>query len=84
LDQQEQPSYKYSRRFLGKVKDFENKEEQKFENKHLKAYIKGHDKFIFGKEDVLDLKGNKIGQKPKWHTVQQELLKIKINKNGNS
>ena len=32
---------KWDRRFLGKVKDFESKEESRREQKHLKAYLKG-------------------------------------------
>lgn len=37
------------RTFLGKLKDFANKQERNFEKAHLKAYLKGHQFFSFGK-----------------------------------
>ncbi len=40
---------KETREFHGKIKDFESKEEQKFETAHLKAYKRGQTFFKFGK-----------------------------------
>jgi len=34
------------RRFLGKLSNFESKEEKSLEEKHLKAYLKGNTHFI--------------------------------------
>lgn len=39
------------REFLGKIKDFSSKEEQKFEKAHLKAYKRGLKYFRFGKTE---------------------------------
>ncbi len=36
------------RSFGGKIKDFESKEEQEFEKRHLKAYLKGNKSFRCG------------------------------------
>lgn len=44
------------RRFGGKTEGFLNKEEQRREEKHLKAYKKGHNRYISG----YDLKGKPI------------------------
>lgn len=35
------------KRFLGKLMDFESKAEQKFEKRHLKAYLKNQDSFNY-------------------------------------
>jgi len=47
---------KLSRSFGGKTENFTNQTEQRKEQKHLKAYLKGNDRFAFGK----DLKGHAI------------------------
>jgi len=47
---------KKTRHFGGKTENFENKQEQRKEQKHLQAYKKGNDRFAFGK----DLKGQPI------------------------
>ena len=60
---------KWDRQFLGKVKDFDSKEEQKFENKHLKAYLKGHEQFAFGTEII----NNR--EVPKFYEVKSTLTK---------
>jgi hypothetical protein len=71
------------RKFLGKTEGFESKEEQRFEQKHLKAYIKGREFFFFGKEEVLDSEGNLIGMRPKRHKVKEEsFFKPKTSNNG--
>ncbi len=47
-DKQQDGTIKYflrTRKFLGKTEDFNDKEEQKFEKKHLKAYLKGQQIF---------------------------------------
>lgn len=51
------------RTFGGKIENFINKEERNFENKHLKAYLKGHEKFRFG----FDLKS----KEPLWYRVKE-------------
>lgn len=43
------------RSFGGKINNFKDKAERAFEDKHLKAYLKGHEKFTFGFKTV----GNK-------------------------
>lgn len=57
---------KIRRKFLGKTEDFVDKEEQRFEQKHLKAYIKGKTQFRYGYETI-------NGQRfPAWHRVKQD------------
>lgn len=46
------PEPKRRRRFLGKTKDFESKEERNFEKAHLKAYLKGKKFFNHGFEII--------------------------------
>lgn len=58
---------KYSRRFLGKLTDFSSSEEKNFQQRHLKAYIKGQQFFNYGFEGV----GR--NKRPKYHKVQQTL-----------
>lgn len=53
-----------TRKFLGKTEEFISKEEQRFEQKHLKAYLKGHNTFTFGRDEH---------RNPIIHTVKQEL-----------
>jgi hypothetical protein len=67
---------KWERRFLGKLKDFENDEERKRENKHLKAYIKGHKTYQFGYKEI-PLPNGMLQRVPNMFDVQQELIKIK-------
>ena len=61
----QQPRVK--RKFLGKVSNFENKEERNFEKAHLKAYLKGHTNFRHGFHEIKGLR------MPKWHNVKQEI-----------
>lgn len=58
------------RRFLGKIKDFESKEERSFEKAHLKAYLKGKTFFNHGVEVI----GTGIFRKlmPISHPVKEE------------
>lgn len=66
---------KVLRRFLGTVytstKNEDglpiDKQERRFESKHLRAYLRGFERFIFGRY--------KDGS-PKWHTVKQELIYV--------
>lgn len=58
----------HTRKFLGKTKGFESKEEQRREQKHLKSYLKGYNRFTFGR----DSKGFPI-----WHKVLQLLTPLK-------
>lgn len=41
-----------SRSFGGKTDGFASKEEQRFEQAHLKAYKKGYETFSFGKDAI--------------------------------
>lgn len=62
---------KYTRKFLGKIDGFENKQERDFENKHLRAYLKGNDRFIVGyKRNNLDI------LVPVYDNVKQELTEL--------
>ncbi len=53
---------KSSRSFGGKTENFTDKRERAFEQKHLKAYLKGWERFRYG----FDINGS-----PKWHTVKE-------------
>jgi len=53
----------WKRQFLGKTENFESKEEMRKEQKHLKAYLKGHTRYAFGR----DIKT----KEPIWHNVKQ-------------
>ncbi len=67
------------RRFLGVVKYDPNlsKEENKFNQKHLKNYLAGNKEFTFGKEIKKDKFGREY-QIPKVHKVQQEINPVGI------
>lgn len=56
-----------SRSFEGKLDNFESKEERRFEQKHLKAYLKGWTQFTYG-VNVDKETGIKF---PKYHEVKQ-------------
>lgn len=68
----------YDRQFLGKIKDFIDKDEQKFENAHLRAYLKGYEKFTYGFEQVPNPITGLMETRPKWHDVQQSLSSLDI------
>lgn len=53
---------KQTRSFGGKIKDFESPAEKAFENKHLRAYLKGWQQFRHG----FDERHNPI-----WHLVKE-------------
>ena len=59
------------RRFLGKTEGFKNKAEERFEQKHLNAYLKGRERFRHGFSKNKNILG--IGT-PIWHTVKQEVI----------
>lgn len=63
-----------SRRFLGKIDNFVDKQEKAYEKKHLKAYLKGDKKFLVGH------KPNAITGiiEPEYHDVKQEIIKNTI------
>lgn len=42
------PPEKLERSFGGKTENFKSKEEQRFEQKHLKAYLRGDKTFKYG------------------------------------
>ena len=65
---------KISRRFLGKIEGFENKEERDFETKHLRAYLKGNDNFRHGFH-MVEYLGLKL-MLPKYHDVKQEIITL--------
>lgn len=58
---------KYNRQFLGKLTGFSSPEEKNYEQRHLKAYIKGQQLFNYGFEGV----GR--NRRPKYHLVKQTL-----------
>ena len=59
------------RRFLGKTEGFKNKAEERLEQKHLEAYLKGHTQFKHG----FSKNKNSIGRgDPIWHQVKQEVI----------
>lgn len=58
---------KYNRQFLGKLTDFSSAEEKNFEQRHLKAYLRGYQWFNFGFEGIGRLR------KPKYYQVQEKL-----------
>jgi len=53
------------RSFGGKIKDFSSKEEEEFEKRHLKAYLKGHTNFNHG------FSGSWPNNLPNTHTVKE-------------
>jgi hypothetical protein len=55
----------FTRKFLGEL--FPSRRDANFEKAHLKSYIKGHDKFPFGKQP----NGEQI-----YHKVKQEIIQI--------
>ena len=60
LTRRNRTKQKWDREFLGKIIDFENKDEQKLNQKMLKAYKKGYEFFRFGFKEVKDKKGKSI------------------------
>ena len=48
--------YLKERHFGGKLSGFTDKAENKLENKHLAAYLKGHETFISGYEKIWSVK----------------------------
>lgn len=65
------------RRFLGKTEGFKNKAEERFEQKHLAAYLKGNERFKHG----FSRNKNSIGRgEPLWHDVKQEVIIDEVKK----
>lgn len=58
---------KWTRHFLGKTEGFANKYEQRKEQKHLKAYLRGDSTYTFGKDS---------NGYPEVHPVMAELKRI--------
>lgn len=71
-----QQGTQWDRKFLGKMKEFESDEEKKFEKKHLKAYLKGFEKFTYGYVHQRNPITGLMETVPAWHEVQQELIKL--------
>lgn len=63
------------RRFLGKLDNFNNRTEQAFEKRNLKAYLKGEDKFKFGFKTTEDNK-----RIPQWFDTAVGVQRIEITK----
>jgi hypothetical protein len=59
-----------TRRFLGKISEFENRKENNFNKAMLKAYCKGATQFAFGI--------NTSNGKPLYHEVLQEYSYVNI------
>jgi len=51
------------RSFGGKINGFKDKQERAFEQKHLKAYTKGHKRFRMGLDDIT--------REPNWFPVKE-------------
>ncbi len=68
----------YERKFLGKLKNFENKEEQKREKKHLKNYLKGNPTYIHGKTFKINAITGLKEMVPMVYDVQEELTYIDL------
>lgn len=54
-----------TRHFGGKLTDFNDKQERAFENKHLKAYLRGDKLFQYGYRD------GKMGREPAVFAVKE-------------
>lgn len=67
IDYKGEVPHKQGRRFLGKTEGFIDKQEQKFENRHLKAYKRGEEYFIYGRD---------VERNPVYHNTKQELFYI--------
>ncbi len=61
------PKSKFTREFLGKIGGFESKQEQRREQKHLKAYLKGYNRFTFGRDKE---------RNPIYHPVLENLIQL--------
>lgn len=53
------------KRFLGKIVNFDSKHEKAFEDRHLKAYLAGHERFQYKKN---------------WFNVQKGVIIIPLNR----
>lgn len=62
------------RTFLGKLTDFDSKEEAAFEKKHLKAYLRGELQFTFGSRYNSVTKKREVN----WYTVQEAIKLLPI------
>lgn len=79
MEGQQQEKYRYEREYLGttitaqnykEIRDKKDGRQQiNFHNKHLRAYLRGYDRFTFGVDNDGD---------PIFHKVQQQIKKIKI------
>jgi hypothetical protein len=67
--------YKWERTFEGKIDNFESKEEEVMQRKHLKAYLRGDTRFKNGKKTVTDMGTGKTYQEDNWLPVRQTLIK---------
>lgn len=75
-EKQRDGSVKYfirRRKFLGKISEFDTKEEERFEKKHLKAYLLGKESFISGYKS-----NSKDARVPVWTKVKQGILLLPI------
>ncbi len=70
------PEVKWERKFLGKIKDFKDKEEQRFEQKHLRAYIQGRTEFKWGMKEIENPITKIVGLYPNMVEVKQSLKQI--------
>lgn len=66
----------WDRKFLGKLTGFVDKEEQRFEQKHLDAYIKGQEEFQWGFTNMQNPRTGLMDKKPNFVTVKQEVIKL--------
>lgn len=64
----------WEREFLEKVDNFEDKKERNLEKKHLKAYLRGNDRFVSGYTSRMV--GTTRVTDPVYSKVKQKLTKI--------
>lgn len=57
---------KNTRKFLGKIDNFIDKQERAFEKKHLRAYLNGQERFVVGYSN----------NQPLYANVKQELIPV--------
>lgn len=65
-----------TRQFLGKTGDFKTRDEQSFENRHLKAYLHGDKSFRFRYKTVTSNLGDK--REIAWFDVKEDQRMVEI------
>lgn len=66
----------WDRKFLGKLKRFKDKAEQRKEQKHLKAYLKGNTMYTFGFREITNPQNGNLVRVPNMFPVEAKLIAI--------